>query len=43
MHIDEDFEKASAFTPLAASEATQVLTPVRRGETLNLDHYINLK
>ena len=43
MHFDEAFEKASAFAPLAASEGTQVLTPVRRGETLNLDHYINLK
>ena len=43
MHFDEAFEKASAFAPLAASEGTQVLTPVRRGETLKLDHYINLK
>ena len=43
MHFDEAFEKASAFALLAASEGTQVLTPVRRGETLNLDHYINLK
>lgn len=43
MHFDEAFEKASAFAPLAASEGTQVLTPLRRGETLNLDHYINLK
>lgn len=43
MHFDEAFEKASAFAPLAASEGTQVLTPVHRGETLNLDHYINLK
>ena len=41
MHFDEAFEKAAAFAPLAASEGTQVLTPVRRGETLNLDHYIN--
>lgn len=43
MHFDEAFEKASAFAPLASSEGTQVLTPLRRGETLNLDHYINLK
>uniref|UniRef100_UPI003A942DCE MBL fold metallo-hydrolase n=1 Tax=Phocaeicola sp. TaxID=2773926 RepID=UPI003A942DCE len=42
MHFDEAFEKAAAFAPLAASEGTQVLTPARRGQTLNLETTISI-